>query len=203
MIDSELALAALLGELGPSSGYGITSIVRQRGMQRWAGLSPTSIYQGLRRLEARGLVSSAPDLAKRGRGPVGRLAALTPAGAELVRRELTAALADAPEQSTRYRIALAFVPQVGERIAIAQLAARADALRARARQVRLARAAGDGVAGDGAVGGATDGATDGAAESAAESLGARLVFDYVLAALEHEIAVTERLTGILQEARSS
>ncbi len=181
MKDSELALAALLGEVTSASGYGLASIVRARGMERWAGLSPTSIYQGLRRLEAKGLATSAPDSEKSGRGPVGRIAGLTPLGSEQVRRELTAALAEAPEQSTRYRIALAFAGLLEAPVAVEQLRARADAVQVRVRQVRQVRQA-----------------QEGDLESR-DSLGARLIFEYVLGALEHELVATGRLVEILEK----
>lgn len=182
MKDSELALAALLGEVTAASGYGLASIVRARGMERWAGLSATSIYQGLRRLEAKGLATSTPDCQKRGRGPVGRIVGLTPTGAEQVRRELTRALAEAPEQSTRYRIALAFAGLLEAPVAVERLRARADAVQARVRQVRQAQERD---------------------QESRGSLGAQLIFEYVLGALEHELVATGRLVDILEKGHAS
>src|SRR5688500_1707588 len=103
MNDSELAVLALLGELRAVSGYGLASVARARGMERWAGLSASSIYKGLRRLEEQGLVKGATDRKKIGKGPVGRLFALTQDGIRFVRRELTRGFVEAPEQSARYR----------------------------------------------------------------------------------------------------
>lgn len=50
MTDSELAILGLLDELDSASGYGVAAVARARGMERWAGLSATSAYKGLRSL---------------------------------------------------------------------------------------------------------------------------------------------------------
>lgn len=182
MNDSELALAALLGELGSASGYGLASVARARGMERWAGLSPSSVYKGLRRLGAQRVARSAPDRAKTGRGPVGRSFTLTDAGARATRRELAAALAEAPEQSVRFRLALAFVDGVGAGVAVERLRERSRALEDRRRAVARARAGDPG---------------------ARASVGATLVFTYVQSALVHERVVTARLIRTLQKWSAS
>jgi DNA-binding PadR family transcriptional regulator len=178
--DSELALLALLGELRSASGYGLAVVARARAMERWAGLSASSIYKGLRRLLTQGLVTPAADQTKRGRGPAARLVTLTKLGATVVRRELTSGLAQAAEQSPRFRLSLAFVELVGARRAVAQLSRRDALFRARLRAVARARSSG---------------------EPAPASMGATLVFEYVRCSLEHERVTIARLIRALNRQR--
>jgi DNA-binding PadR family transcriptional regulator len=180
--DSELALLALLGELKSVSGYGLASVARGRGMERWAGLSASSVYNGLRRLAEQELVKVTSDRKKIGKGPVGRLFALTKAGARSVRRGITEGLAEAPEQSTRYRLSLAFVDLIGAKYAVERLRERSRTFRQRIGDVERARAAD---------------------EAARASTGATLVFEYVLSGLEHERVATARLIQILKKRSRS
>lgn len=181
MTDSELAILGLLGEQDSTTGYGLATVARARGMERWAGLSATSVYNGLRSLASQKLVLARPDSRKSGRGPAGNLFVLAPKGRTSMRRALREALKEAPEQSVRYRLALAFVEIVGRKQAAAQLRGRADSLAARMRAVRSA-----------------------AEEMVAEGrpVGARLVFEYALHGLEAERRVTDRLLTLLGEQRS-
>ncbi len=172
MTDSELAILGLLGELGSASGYGVAAIARARGMERWAGLSATSVYKGLRSLVGQKLVLAKPDSRKSGRGPAGKLFVLTPAGRRRVRHALCDALEEAPEQSVRYRLALAFVELLGRKPAAAQLRMRSETLASRIRAVTSAAKGMRGVT---------------------SPIGARLVFEYALHGLEAEC----RVTGVL------
>lgn len=176
MNDSELALLALIAELKAASGYGLASVARARGMERWAGLSASSVYKGLRRLEGDGLVKVSSEPKKRGRGPPGRVLALTAAGSRSLRRQLSDGLLIAPEQSTRYRLSLAFIEVVVGSRAIEQLRQRSRRLRERIQDVERARAA----------------------ERGPPPLGATLLFEYVLLGLEHERVVTARLIHLLK-----
>jgi DNA-binding PadR family transcriptional regulator len=180
--DSELALLALLGEQRLVSGYRLASVARARGMERWAGLSASSVYKGLRRLEEQELVKATSDRKKVGRGPVGHLFALTEAGTRSVRRQLTEGLVEAPEQSSRYRLSLAFVDLIGAKHAVDRLRERSRTFKERIRDVERARAADEGVR---------------------ASTGATLVFEYVLSALKHERVVTARLIQTLKKRSSS
>ena len=175
MNDSELALLALIAESKASSGYALAAAARARGMERWAGLSTSSVYKGLRRLEVDGLVETGSLTKKRGKGPPGKMHAITAAGTRSLRRAISDGLAGAPEQSARYRLSLAFVEAIGPRRASAQLRRRTGDLEARIEDVARARARGD----------------DGGA------LGRSLIFAYVLHGLEQERAVTARLLRIL------
>lgn len=178
--DSELALAALLAEVTSASGYALAALARTRGMERWAGLSATSVYQGLRKLENRGFVTSTPDTAKTGRGPAGRLSTLTGPGLESVRLELATALSDAPEQSARYKVALASVALLDADLAVQRLTARTLHVADRMREVSSAQQR---------------------AEREDGSIGARLIFEYVRGALEYELAAAHRLRDLLTKER--
>jgi DNA-binding PadR family transcriptional regulator len=177
--DSALALLGLLGELRSASGYAVSAVVRERGMRRWAGLSASSVYNGLRQLEAEKLAKSTPDRHKRGKGPIGRLYRLTARGTKTVRTLVADGLAQAPEQSTQFRLSLAFVDLVGVPIALTGLRERSRAFRTRSREVAGARPP----------------------EAGRASLGATLLFEYVESSLEHERAATERLIRALEKRR--
>jgi DNA-binding PadR family transcriptional regulator len=182
MTDSELAILGLLGEMGSASGYGVAMVARARGMKRWAGLSSTSVYKGLRSLAARKLVLARRDLRKRGKGPAGNLFLLAPAGRKRVQQSLLDALEAAPEQSVSYRLALAFIGVLERRQAVAQLRKRSEMLATRMREVQIAARAMPGEA---------------------LPIGARLVFEYALRGLEAECRVTDALLTLLKDQKSS
>ncbi len=174
MRDSELALLALLAEMYCTSGYALAAAARLRGMERWAGLSPRSVYKGLRRLESNRFESSGASYKRRGKGPPGRLHRVTVLGAETLRRQLSEELQRAPEQSVRYRLALAFVELVGVDPAVQRLQMRSDHLERRIADVERTRD-GDGT----------------------NNLGATFVFTYVVDSLKQEHAATASLVGLL------
>ena len=179
MTTPELALLALVSELKTPSGYGVVAVARARGMARWAGLSTSSIYKGLHRLVSRGLVSARPSAKTTGKGPPGRVHAITAAGARTLRRWLAKWLRTAPEQSAQYRLSLAFVDTIGVNVAIEQLGRRTRDLEKRTADVERARAR----------------------DRDATSLGAALIFEYALHALEQERVVTAKLVALVK-ARS-
>jgi DNA-binding PadR family transcriptional regulator len=178
MTDSELAILGLLGELGSVSGYGVAAVARARGMERWAGLSATSVYKGLRSLVGQKLVLAKPDSRKSGRGPTGRLFVLAPKGRTRVRQALRNAMEEATEQSVRYRVALAFIELVGRKQAAAQLRSRSEMLASRMREVKSAAKG---------------------MQDEASPIGARLVFEYALHGLEAECRVTGVLLALLND----
>lgn len=177
MTTSELALLALISELDAPSGYGVVAVARARGMARWAGLSTSSIYKGLHRLVTRGLVSARPSAKKTGKGPPGRVHVITTVGTKTLHHQLVRGLRTAPEQSARFRLSLAFVDAIGANLAVKQLELRARDLTKRTADVERARA------------------------RDAAPLGAALIFEYVLHALEQERVVTSRLVALVK-ARS-
>ena len=70
--DAELVLVVLVGEAPGINGYTIRKRVEERGLDAWAGVGSSSIYNALKGLEGRGLAVSAVDTDKQGRGPRGR-----------------------------------------------------------------------------------------------------------------------------------
>jgi DNA-binding PadR family transcriptional regulator len=179
--DSELALLGLIAEAAEkkaASGYALAAVARARGMERWAGLSASSVYKGLRRLAEAGLVKAGPSEKRRAKGPPGRAHKLTAAGTRALRRHLFDGLLAAPEQSVRYRLSLAFIEVVGVARSVAQLQRRARSLEGRIADVKRARAR-ESKAGQ------------------ALPLGGALVFEYVLHGLEGERVVTTKLIALL------
>ncbi len=128
---TEFALLGLIAEAGENSGYRLHRLIEERGFREWAGLGQTSIYTGLKKLEARGLIAARLETAKQGKGPPPRLAALTEAGAEALRLEVAAALAGAESNWARFELALAALPVLGARAAVEALAGRRRGLEAR------------------------------------------------------------------------
>jgi DNA-binding PadR family transcriptional regulator len=175
MTDSELAVLALVAERKASSGYGLVTAARARGMERWAGLSSSSVYKGLRRLEAAGLVQSVANEKKHTpKGPLGRANKVTRAGARALRQHLFEGLV-APEQSVRFRLSLAFVEVVGVSRSIEQLHHRSRDLEERIANIERARAD----------------------QGDSSPLGASLLFEYVLQGLKQEHAVTFQMIALL------
>lgn len=178
MKDSELALACLLAETGPTTGYGLSLVAKERGMERWAGLGQTSVYKGVRGLVAARVAISSTQVDKHGRGPAGTLVELTNHGLATTRAEVAEAIGHGPEQSTRFRIALSGADLLGPEMTARLLRQRSLAITERLHEVAGARLA---------------------SPDPGRSLGRRLLFDYVDAALRHELVAIDRLTGLAQE----
>lgn len=106
LTDAEFALLLLMAEQPGITGYGITRLVAERGLGAWAGLAPSSVYTGLKRVEDRALACSVPDESKSGRGPRGRCYRVTTAGRRAVRQAVQHALSTAREYDPRVNLAL-------------------------------------------------------------------------------------------------
>lgn len=128
MAEADLVLLLLIGEEPGINGYGIGRRVEQRGLAAWAGVASSSIYNGLKRVEANGWATSSPDLAKRDRGPRGQAYRLTASGRSALTEALTDALATTREHDPRFNIALSGVGQLDAHAAADALAARATFL---------------------------------------------------------------------------
>ena len=105
--NAELVVALLIGEAPGVNGYAIRQRTEKRGLDAWAGVASSSIYNSLKILESRGLIASRPDLNKRGRGPRGQAFNLTQDGRAALGRELEAALRRCREHDPRFNIVLA------------------------------------------------------------------------------------------------
>ena len=92
--NAELVLLLLIAERPGINGYGIRRLSEERGLAAWAGVASSSIYNGLKRIERRGLATSAPDHHKRDRGPRGQAFRLTPAGLAALRAAVAELVTD-------------------------------------------------------------------------------------------------------------
>ena len=55
---AEAVLMLIVKEHGPISGYSTQRLVDEAGYREWAGIGSTSIYSGLKKLHAKGLVQT-------------------------------------------------------------------------------------------------------------------------------------------------
>lgn len=104
--NAEFVLLTLLAEEAGCNGYALRSLVQQRGYDAWAGVSASSIYVTLKKLEHRNLVASQLDGAKTSKGPTGRIFNLNQNGKEVLKREIKATLSKSREHDPRFNIAL-------------------------------------------------------------------------------------------------
>ena len=176
ILDTEFAILGLLDEVGPASGYRVLTLVAERGMNEWAGLSASSVYNNLRKLCRSGLAASVPDLEKNGRGPAGSLYSLSAEGRSVLRRHLGEALVHAKEQSPAFKLALAFSGALSAKRLAALLDQRLAVLRVRCAQVEKVRRP--------------------LQDSGKEPRSATLLFEYVLQGLAHELRMAEHLAQI-------
>lgn len=177
LTDPDLILLVLIAEQPGINGYGIRQLVTERGIVEWAGVASSSIYNGLKRLVSRGLVTASANTAKQGRGPNGQTYLLTSIGAEAMRAALAGALAATREHDPRFAIALSGIHLLGLADAADCLEQRAAFLSAEAQRISGAQR-----------------------RQGQLPLPARLLFDRSLSALEAERAWTTRAAGILRES---
>ena len=87
--NGEVTRVVVLGLLsrGPSHGYAIKQELHERFMDFWADVKPGSIYAGLKRLVAEGLVEET-GTGREGNRPVRTIYRITPAGRDELRRLL-------------------------------------------------------------------------------------------------------------------
>ncbi|MGF1703595.1 PadR family transcriptional regulator [Photobacterium makurazakiensis] len=104
--NSEFALLSLIEELGNCNGYQLRQIVEERGYGAWSGVSSSSIYVTLKKLEKRRFVLSQPDTQKQSKGPTGRIYNVTDGGKQALELATIEALTYARETDPRYNLAL-------------------------------------------------------------------------------------------------
>jgi len=104
--NAELVLLILIAERARINGYQIRKAVIDRGMEAWAGVSTSSIYVMLRKLETRELVSSQEDTQKRTKGARGQVYSISPRGKSALRCAIQSALSECREHDPRFNIAL-------------------------------------------------------------------------------------------------
>lgn len=184
LLDTELAVLGLLDENGPMSGYRVMTLAAERGMKEWAGLSPSTVYNKLRRLCSSGLVSSAQDLERSGKkGPVGSLYSASAEGRAALRHQVGEWLLKAGEQSPAFKLALAFSACLPAQHIKTLLIRREALLLARHAEVEKVRGP--------------------LQESGKEPRSATLLFDYVLRGLEHEASQARSLARTVGAGEAS
>jgi DNA-binding PadR family transcriptional regulator len=105
--NSEYSILVILAELKTCSGYEINNVIQERGFQEWADIGTTSIYNGLKKMEKKGLVESRIDLEKSGKGPVGYKYTVTSDGYNLLITETKTALSKSRERERFFALGIA------------------------------------------------------------------------------------------------
>lgn len=137
--NAEMVLLLLVWEQPGITGYGIRSRADERGMRAWAGVGSSSIYNGLRRVEERGLVTGTVDTAKEDRGPRGRALRLTPRGRAALEAAVRDGLATTREHDPRFNLALSGLEMLHAADAQDCLAARSSFLASEAARLQRRR----------------------------------------------------------------
>lgn len=105
--NAEYALLMIIIEKKNASGYEINEIIQSRGFYEWADIGTTSIYNGLKKLEKKGLAQSKLDVQKSGKGPVGYKFHITEKGYELFSEETIMGLSRSRERERFFALAMA------------------------------------------------------------------------------------------------
>lgn len=108
--NAELIVLCLASEGGSTTGYDLSRKVNMRGYRGWAGISTTSIYTSLKKLEQHGFLASQIMSEKSGKGPLPRLFSLTESGVERLKSEIRRALSEIDDGPGRFDIALSVLP---------------------------------------------------------------------------------------------
>jgi DNA-binding PadR family transcriptional regulator len=146
----DVAILGLLVE-EPLYGYQLLERFRERGMGGWVEIGKASVYQALRRLEARGHVSGRQQEGTE--GPDRRVYRITRSGRDRLREGLVERFPGAAPYETDSALPLGFAHLLSPEEVRRGISVREGALRARreALQVERARLASSQVAGRGAA----------------------------------------------------
>lgn len=139
LADNDMVLLTLIAEEPGINGYTLRQRVEARGLDAWAGVGASSIYNGLKRLESRRLVASKPDLHKDRKGPTGQAFTVTAKGARTLRSAVADALASTREHDPRFNIALAAIDLLEPAEAVRCLRERSRFLDAEHERIAAAR----------------------------------------------------------------
>ncbi|NOY25235.1 MAG: PadR family transcriptional regulator [Oligoflexia bacterium] len=102
---NQFLLLSLLTE-SPGHPYALHQAIKQRQLDRWAVIAFSSVYQILRAMEAKGMVTSTPMA--NAAGPQRRLYALTDLGRSTVAEHQRTVLGRAPAWRMEFELALIF-----------------------------------------------------------------------------------------------
>ena len=104
--NTEFVLLLLLEEHQGCNGYTLKQVVEERGYGAWAGVSSSSIYVTLKKLQKRDLVNSYSDANKSSKGPTGVLFEPNKKGIQALKDAVIDGLSSEKDSSPRYNIAL-------------------------------------------------------------------------------------------------
>ena len=139
--NAELTLLLLIWETPGANGYRLRTRVADRGMEAWAGVSASSIYVVVKKLEREGWIASAEDRDKRSKGPKGRVFSILPKGETALRAAIRHGLSHTREYDPRFNIALSGLRVLGPQDAAACLHHRAAFLAAEQTRLSTSRQA--------------------------------------------------------------
>ena len=107
--NAEFVLLSLLDENGPSSGYRLNRIIRERGYREWADIGSTSVYTGLKKLEDKRLLEGELNKTENTKGPAAKVYTLLDKGLVLLREETAEGLSHTRERDRRFDLALSAI----------------------------------------------------------------------------------------------
>ncbi|MYN46039.1 hypothetical protein GTP23_13365 [Pseudoduganella sp. FT93W] len=174
--DAEFALLGLISETGSISGYGLMMLAATRGMSHWANLSASNVYKHLKALRGTDLIDTIHDVEKRGRGPSGLLYSSSAHGHLVLRNLVEQSIVDAREQSTSFKLALAFSGCVPAKRLATLFSSRESKLRSRLADIEAAKMA---------------------QPNTAESRSASLLFEYVMQGVAHEVQMARNFAQLI------
>lgn len=102
----EYMVLALIFEKKEISGYVMNQLVEERGYRAWADIGMTSIYQSIKKLEKKALITGKLDKARNTRGPAAMKYTLTRAGLALLKEETLQGLSNTRERDPRFDLAM-------------------------------------------------------------------------------------------------
>jgi DNA-binding PadR family transcriptional regulator len=137
--NAEFIILLLILEIPKANGYRLRNLVSDRGMEAWAGVSSSSIYVMVKKLENRGFITSSDDLEKQTKGPRGKVFMILPKGKAALFSAIEHGLAKCREHDQRFNIALSGMAFLGDQRTIECLQRRSKFLGDE--QMRLLKAA--------------------------------------------------------------
>jgi len=111
--DAEFVLLLLISEMPHANGYQLRQTVENRGIEEWAGVSSSSIYVVLKKLEDRKFVASSLDVTKTSKGPKGKVFEVLEGGKPALHNAILEGLSERRENDRRFMIALSGIELIG------------------------------------------------------------------------------------------
>jgi DNA-binding PadR family transcriptional regulator len=116
--NSEYMLLSLIRDKKAASGYQLNTVIKNRGYRDWADIGMTSIYNGLKKLENKGLVQSKLITEKSIQGPAAKAFYLTDSGITMLKKETVKGLTETRERDRRFDLALSAIDLLPSKTAL-------------------------------------------------------------------------------------